>query len=216
MNLFGRKQEVEVEQVVEPSEPSQTIYEALKALEATFPKILEAESAAVEDQKTRDEVISLLTAERLLNCNDQRVRQLQTTLLEKSKAIRAPRETYQRERARLIREMEGLTRPAIDAAIEKISDVKRKGKLSEEVIEKRYVGISQTNFYTLKTNRPQLLRLQEVVEKGIASLRGMSLKPVTEIQKEVDELEETIARIDWKKLKTVEMTETDYRRATFV
>lgn len=193
---------------------SEKLYQELSQLKEGLPAIEGKEWEVVTDPETKDRLLTLHVAERLLGPNDRRVKELQEFFSLKAKEIRTKREVHNAEVGRIEGELRELTWPAIREYIEELSELKQKPKLNREILSKKYDGLRQITMLTVETNEMPIRKIHQLVRKGIAKLQSMSLSRISEIQNIFIETKAEITEINWHKTEKMQIDEVDFFRGS--
>ncbi len=194
---------------------SQTLYEELKRLEATFPAIEAGELAALDDPGHKDLIVRLTLATHLFGSNDARVKALQASVETVKQAFRAPRLAYNQEHAGLSSEIRALTEPVIKGAVRMLSEALQDVKLEESVLGRASAGFDMVPKLTVSTNRPAILEGRRMVNEAVEALKKMNLKPIVEIRTFVQDRIAEIQKISFSPCSET-VTDADYNRIQFL
>jgi hypothetical protein len=199
---------------MESMELSEKLCEQSRQKKEGFPAIERAEWGVVTDPETKDKLLTLLAAERLLGPNDKRVKELQEYFTSKEKEIRAPRDAHNAESGRIDTALRKLTWPVIREYVQELSELKQKPKLSREILSTKYDGLRKRTLLSVQTNEAQIRKIHELVRKGIGRLESMSLSPISEIQNVFIETKAEITEINWHTIEKIEIDEVEFFRGS--
>ena len=198
------------------SEESERLFFELERLRSTLAAIEEEEKILIGDPEMQGLTLSLLTGQYLLDANNQIIKTLQNQLVAKAKEIRARREGYYAEHARLSKELMALTTPVIHGYIEEVSDLGLRPKLFREILEKKYDGRREKTILNITSNEKAISRIHQLIREGIKKIQSMGLSRISEIRGEFIRLKGEIEAVDWHITERIDgVDEADYFKFSF-
>jgi hypothetical protein len=193
-------------------EQSEKLFQELQNLKGNLSEIEREETNAIDDPGLQRSVLTLITMERVLNPNDQRILQLQGEIEATRKSLSAKRNVYRTEDARISKELLALTSGPIRGFVEDLHVCLARAKRKTEILNTSYDGRRQETILTIKSNRLAFRELKRMVAEAVVLLERMRLQPVLVIEKEARRLLSAVEAFNWKAEETEKISEVDYYR----
>jgi len=191
-------------------EKTEELVQELAKKKESFAVIENEEWAFIGDHERREQLITLLLAERILPTGDSRIKSLSDDFSQSAREFRAKREAHHREYARIAKELSVLTGPVIRTYMEELTDLGAKPKFSREVLGKKYDGLRKQTILTINTNEKAIRKIHELVKEAIGKIQSMTLSPISEIRTVFIEAKSAIGVMDWHQTEKVKIDEVDF------
>jgi hypothetical protein len=188
---------------------NEELYKKLKETEGELQKVRERRRAVIGDKEIQSIVLHALTAEHLLNTNDPHLKSLWDRVDEKKATLESRELELKGKIKNLSKELIGLTKPAIERGIDQLENELRSARFESHVVERI------TGKVVLETNEDAVVRVHRIVKDAIEVLRGMELKPISEIEVFVNARLKEIIMVDLEPRQKIK-SEVDHNRQEFI
>jgi hypothetical protein len=152
-------------------------------------------------------MLLLLVGERLLLPSDPRLIDLQNFFETKRKKISKRRDAYRGELGDLTKQFQALTGPIIREGLKRLTKNLSNFEIKREILDKRVDGFNNRVILRISTNEDSICEAKQIIQKGIDELQRMIFRPISEIQRFVQQIESDFRQIDLSKMTKKEIAE---------
>jgi hypothetical protein len=191
---------------------SQRLFEELEEINKKVLEVKEKQVRLLRDPALTDLVLDLMVAERVLNPNHERIKEIHGEIRIRREAMEKEVKEVEDVQDKITSRLRYLTTPVIQKCVEDLMKLQKERKLNREILNKQYDGLRKRWFLDISSNEQAILRVRNLGEKSVAELEGMVCRPIKEIMETFERYKSAIESIDCEKLDVLTIAEEEYFR----
>jgi hypothetical protein len=191
---------------------SEILIEKLKKVENDLEAVRARQRSMLRDPALTDLILELVVAERVLNPNHERIKEIHGELRIRKEIMEKELKEVENEMYSIACRLQYLTTPVIEKCVSELTRLQSERKLERNILDKSYDGLRKKWVLKIFSNERAVSLVRNLGQKGVAKLESMRFQPIKEIEEAFEQSRVAIEEIDCERFDTLTVNEEEYFR----